>query len=194
MMKIKSVGAAVVICALVGLVTAEETPAKVGSRAINFWLKPINGQAMESTTSAQKIKRPTMGLDQYVGERADYPAKGVVLTFFANYCVACKKELPELQKLFSQYRTKGLMVIAINTDSDPKELEEATKFVHAEGLTFPVLKDSLQVVRRRYGVSQYPATFVIDAGGIIKSFHDTFNERTLDALKREVIGFIGENG
>ena len=184
-----TIAAAVLFC--LTMAASAEGDSKVGAKAPNFWLRPLNkDMIMQLNQGKQKIKRATIGLDQFVGARAENPAKVLVLSFFANYCKPCKKELPELQKLYAENHGKGLRILAINTDSDPKEREEAVKFVNASNITFPVLKDSLEVVRRRYGVKQYPSIFVVDSQGVIRNHHEAFNEETFNQLKQEIQSYL----
>jgi cytochrome c biogenesis protein CcmG/thiol:disulfide interchange protein DsbE len=55
-------------------------------------------------------------------------------------------------------------VLGIDTQ-EPQE--DALAFLHAEKITFPSLRDRDREYGRKYGVSAYPETFLIDRSGRI---------------------------
>ena len=50
---------------------------------------------------------------------SDLRGKVVFVNFWASWCVPCKKELPDIQKLYDEKRADGLEVLAINWQDDP---------------------------------------------------------------------------
>src|SRR4051812_23157487 len=49
---------------------------------------------------------------------ADQDAKAVLISFFATWCKPCKKEMPLLQQLSTEYKAKGLRVLSVAIDKD----------------------------------------------------------------------------
>ena len=90
----------------------------------------------------------------------------MILDFWATWCKPCVKNLSKLQKLYAEYKDRGLGVLAINEDG-PRSLSKVEPFARSLGLEFPILLDENRAVALRYGVSGFPATFVIDPKGEI---------------------------
>jgi peroxiredoxin len=131
-----------------------------GSRAEQFTLKVVN---------TDKVDKRQFSLANYVGEAPSSAKKVVVLSFFATYCEPCKRELPQLQKLYERYADQGLgvLVVSIDKDRDVKGGAAAAVQVIAQEnkLTFPVLHDRFNIVAKRYGVEKLPCLYLIDANG-----------------------------
>jgi len=131
----------------------------------------LSGKHIESfralVYNSQTTKLTTLDISNYVGKDALSKKKLVILTFYANYCKPCKKELPFLNKLYKKYKNKGLMVIAVNTDKDKDEIKEVKQFIKNNNLQFPVLKDSYNIISRRYSIESFPTMFLINGKGKI---------------------------
>ncbi len=53
----------------------------------------------------------------------DYKNKTVILNVWATWCPPCRREMPELDKLYRQYQQQGIEVIAIS-DEDPLTIKK----------------------------------------------------------------------
>lgn len=94
---------------------------------------------------------------------SDYRGQTVVLNFWATWCVPCRTEMPDLQAAYAA--DPDVVVLAVNAqEADPA----VTRFIDDFGLTFPVVLDRDGAVREHYGVIGLPATFFIDAEGILR--------------------------
>jgi cytochrome c biogenesis protein CcmG/thiol:disulfide interchange protein DsbE len=95
-------------------------------------------------------------------ELASLRGKVVVLNFFASWCPPCKSEAPDVEKLWKQYRSKGVVVVGI----DSKDFSgDARSFMRRYGLTYPVVRDGDGALWDPYGVTALPETRVIDRNG-----------------------------
>jgi thiol-disulfide isomerase/thioredoxin len=101
----------------------------------------------------------------------------VVLNFWASWCAPCKEEMPLLQQLAADARTRGdsVQVVGIGLKRDYDE--NARKFVADLGITFPVGRDTAGddevhgPIETAYGVSNYPTTVFIRSDGTVDSIH-----------------------
>ncbi|HBK82973.1 MAG TPA: hypothetical protein DDZ41_05155, partial [Flavobacterium sp.] len=50
-----------------------------------------------------------------------------VVVFGASWCPKCKEELPELAKLYSKWKSKGIEVVFIALEEDEKAFKDFTK-------------------------------------------------------------------
>ena len=89
----------------------------------------------------------------------------VVLNFWASWCPPCKSEAPALERDWLRYRSRGVRFVGV----DYHDLSsQARLFISVHGLTFPILEDgSGDVTTGRYGITQAPETYVLNANGKI---------------------------
>ena len=98
------------------------------------------------------------------GSLADYRGQVVVLNFWASWCKPCKDESPLLERWHRRMRDKGGTVLGVDMLD---VTDRAQEFIAEYDLTYPMLKDKDGEGLERFGVVQYPETFVIDRKGRI---------------------------
>ena len=98
------------------------------------------------------------------GALADYRGQVVVLNFWASWCKPCRTESPLLEKWHRRMRSRGGTVLGVDMLDVTSRAEE---FIDEYDLSYPMLKDKDGDGLERYGVVQYPETFVIDRQGRI---------------------------
>lgn len=91
----------------------------------------------------------------------------VILNLWASWCPPCRREMPALDAVYSEYREQGLVVVGVNITSQDSE-DAAAEFVRAMDLSFPIALDREGLVARRYHMQAFPTTFFIDAEGVIR--------------------------
>ncbi len=97
-------------------------------------------------------------------------SKMTFVTFWATWCPPCREELPELEKLYREYKSKGFQVIGINTDQEGAE-DEIRKIVTDMKLTFPLLLDSDAKLTESMMVLDIPTLLVLNGEGNILEAH-----------------------
>ena len=95
----------------------------------------------------------------------DFKGKVVFLNFWATWCPPCKEEMPSMKRLYRRHKDRGFTILALSIDSGGAAPVGA--FVKELGLTFPIGLDSKTTVANEYAVRGLPATFLIDAKGVI---------------------------
>lgn len=109
----------------------------------------------------------------YVGESTppDLTGKGTsLLVFFEEWCPHCKREVPRLQQTYEKYRDRGLRVLGLTKVTKSATDEKVEAFCAANGLSFPVLKESGQA-SAYFNVSGIPAAAVIRDGKVVWRGH-----------------------
>ena len=91
--------------------------------------------------------------------------RGVLLHFWATWCLPCVKELPALQAL---QRDCGEQLRIITVVAEPEGEEMVRRFIRTHGLDLPVIFTHNLALRRTWEVRLLPMTYFIDADGIIR--------------------------
>jgi cytochrome c biogenesis protein CcmG/thiol:disulfide interchange protein DsbE len=149
---VKLTGQAVTLAAVVALLvllvwnlTHQHHAPKVGTSAPNFTLRRLVGSG-------------TLDL-------ASLRGKAVVLNFWASWCGPCKSEAAVLERSYRKYSAQGVVFVGVDYHD---VTSDARRFVHAHGLSFPMVEDgSGAVTQNRYGITQVPETYVVDRNGRI---------------------------
>ncbi len=94
-----------------------------------------------------------------------FRGKVVILNFWATWCGPCEAEMPSLNNLYREFKSKGLVVIAISVDQSETSV---LSFIAEKKLAFPVLLDkNKEVYFDSYAVMGLPTTFIIDRSGVL---------------------------
>jgi peroxiredoxin len=91
----------------------------------------------------------------------------VMLDFWASWCGPCRKENPNVVRLYSQYHSKGFEILGVSLDQDPNRWKQA---IGADGLTWPHISDLKgwgSEAAQIYQVRSIPQTFLLDPEGRI---------------------------
>ncbi len=87
--------------------------------------------------------------------------KVVLVNFWATWCPPCRKEMPDLQTLYTRFKDQGLVILAIS-DEDAGKVKP---FVAERNVTYPVLLDPGRKVNELFQVEGIPKSFVYDRNG-----------------------------
>ena len=94
----------------------------------------------------------------------DFESKLVILNFWATWCDPCTAEMPTLEALWQQYRSRGLVVLGVSVDRGSARTIIEPYITHHR-LTFPVLLDPDMKTAGAWRVAAVPVTFIIKPGG-----------------------------
>jgi thiol-disulfide isomerase/thioredoxin len=95
-------------------------------------------------------------LSDVVGATKRENGNGVILSFFASWCVPCRNELPLLDSLTDELTGNGIKVVIAGFKEDFDQIEELLKELN---VTKPlVLSDRHGKVGEKYGVRFLPTT------------------------------------
>lgn len=131
----------------------------------------IFAAAISSDSSARERKAPGFALFNLDGKLVTMSAfikKGnTILSFWASYCVPCKKEIPQVIELLKKYeKTKNLKLVLINIDKEGKE--KALPFLEEQQIQNECLTDIYQNTAKSYIPNlKIPALFIVDKTGTI---------------------------
>ncbi|WP_235829071.1 TlpA disulfide reductase family protein [Flavobacterium stagni] len=93
--------------------------------------------------------------------------KITLLDFWASWCPPCRKENPNVVKLYADYHAKGFNILGVSLDDDVAKWKAA---IVKDKITWPQvsnLKGWKDPIARLYNIEEIPTTFLLDAEGNI---------------------------
>ena len=122
---------------------------KVGTAAPDFKMKTPQGKTIQLSKYAK--------------------GKTVVLDFWASWCPDCRKDAPEVVRLYNKYRQYGIEFIGVSMDTD---VEAWKKAIEKFGITYPQVSELKKFketdIAKAYGVNWIPSMVVIGPDGQVK--------------------------
>ncbi len=113
-----------------------------------------------------KMKTPegkTIQLKKYA------KGKTVVLDFWASWCPDCRKDAPEVVRMYEKYKQYGIEFIGISMDTDVEAWKEA---IQKYGIRYPQVSELKKFretdIAKAYGVKWIPSMVVIGPDGQVK--------------------------
>lgn len=123
------------------------------------------------TSPREGFSAPDFTLDLLGGGQvtlSELRGKVVMINLWASWCIPCRVEMPEIERVYQAYQDQGLVVLAVNSTFQDSE-RDAAAFVQELGLTFPIPLDRTGAVGQRYRLRALPSTFFVDRQGVIRS-------------------------
>jgi len=144
-------------------------------------ISPVSARdlpALAPGFTLEKVGGGVVSLEKHRGS-------AVLVNFWATWCKPCVKEMPTLERIYSQRATFGVSVIGVNYRQKAKRVE---RFIKENSITFPVALDTKGKTAKTYGVKALPHTVLVDKGGkVVRSAEGALTESTisewLQALK-----------
>ncbi len=98
---------------------------------------------------------------------SDLRGKVVLVDFWASWCGPCRRENPNVVRLYNTYKSKGFEILGVSLDRDRQRWLDAIK---EDGLTWYHVSDLQQwsnAAALLYGVNSIPHTVLVDKDGKI---------------------------
>lgn len=96
--------------------------------------------------------------------------KVVLIDFWATWCGPCREALPHLRDVAQKFQGQPFVVLSVSLDSDDAKWKE---FVSKNGMTWLQYRDGRWTgpIATEFDVKAIPATFSIDADGVLEDQH-----------------------
>jgi thiol-disulfide isomerase/thioredoxin len=98
----------------------------------------------------------------------NWAGKVVLVNFWATWCPPCREEIPELLELKREFKDR-LEIVGISEDDDPPV--EVLKFARKQGMTYPIVMATGELIDAYGGVPALPTSFLIDTQGRVVQKH-----------------------
>lgn len=153
---------------------AEELFDKLTADVKNSPAGVIYGNILKQTKSADiNSEAPDFSAKQPNGEKLSVRSlRGsyVLLDFWASWCGPCRRENPNLVKVYNEYKDKNFTILGYSLDGGGQAYDNWIAAIEKDGLVWNQISDlagwqGLPV--QLYGVNSVPTNFLIDPNGII---------------------------
>jgi cytochrome c biogenesis protein CcdA/thiol-disulfide isomerase/thioredoxin len=163
-----------------------------------------NSQSVLDTSDPKLFNvRPTpapefVGLQTWINSNpltlASLKGKVVLVDFWTYSCINCVRTLPYVEKWYETYKDKGFVVIGIQAPEFSFEKKESNvqAAVKQNGLTYPIALDNNLDTWNAFNNQYWPAHYLIDKNGIIRSQH--FGEGEYNTTEQAIQKLLGESG
>jgi len=109
--------------------------------------------------------------------------KVVYVDFWASWCGPCKKSFPFMNAIDSEFRARGLQILAINVDEQPATAQE---FLSRYPANFALGADNTGQCPRAFGVKAMPSSYLVDREGVIRYVHLGFRPGHAEQLRQAI--------
>jgi cytochrome c biogenesis protein CcdA/thiol-disulfide isomerase/thioredoxin len=120
--------------------------------------------------------------------------KVVLVDFWTYSCINCIRTLPYVEGWYQKYGPDGFVVIGVHTPEFAFEHDTANvqAAIARFGVTYPVVQDNDYAIWSAYNNEYWPADYLIDATGHIRSEH--FGEGDYAKTEAEIASLLAEAG
>jgi thiol-disulfide isomerase/thioredoxin len=134
---------------------------------------------------------PSLGAAALEGGPPPATAGRVTLVdFWASWCDPCKASFPAYAQLQSDYRTSGLLIVAVSVDVDP---DKFAAFVKRVAPPFPILRDATHQLVRQVQVPVMPTCYLLGRDGRVRFVHQGFHGAESEReIRREIDSLLAE--
>lgn len=139
----------VVSLAATAFVLQASTAVSVDDKAPDFTLPKVAGEG--NINLYKSLNKPTL------------------LVFWASWCPHCRREMPVVQELYKDLKSKGMNAVGVSLD---KTTNSAEDYIKDNSISFPNAYaggDKGKKVVDAYGLKGIPAIYVLDKKGVIKA-------------------------
>ncbi|MCK4545898.1 MAG: TlpA family protein disulfide reductase [Candidatus Eisenbacteria sp.] len=113
----------------------------------------------------------------------------ILISLWALWCRPCLEELPHLDKMYREYKDRGLQVLAVSQDS-PRSLNKVKSYIKSRKYALRVLTDSNADLTRKFKTKLIPYTLILDSEGDIVYSRTGYRKGQEKELEEIVLGLL----
>lgn len=124
-------------------------------------------------------------LDDETLALSDLRGRVVLLNFWGTWCGPCRREMPEFQKAYQEWREQGFEILAIAYNDTEAAM---ASFRDEFDLSFPLALDDSGEINEAYGIQTRPSSYLLGRDGLILARHfGIMTELQLSELLNEAL-------
>jgi peroxiredoxin/uncharacterized protein YdcH (DUF465 family) len=119
---------------------------------------------------------------------ASFRGKYVLVDFWASWCGPCRRENPNVVKVFNKFKDKDFTILSVSLDR-PDAKDKWLYAIHKDGLTWTHVSDLKywdNAVAKQYGIRAIPQNLLLDPKG--KIIAKNLRGEDLDVKLTEIFG------
>jgi cytochrome c biogenesis protein CcmG, thiol:disulfide interchange protein DsbE len=155
------------------IATAGCAPRRVGVTLLAFILLAACTPDRPAATAGGGDRAPALGAEplversaeQFAADLGKLEGRVVVVNFWASWCVPCRTELPDLQKVSGEFAGQPVTFIGVDASD---ERAAAAKLLSRTGVTYPTVYDRQGIyggIASRWSVTGLPQTWFVAKDG-----------------------------
>ena len=114
---------------------------------------------------------------------AEMLGKATLVSFFFPGCPYCNAEFPAVEKIYEEYKPRGLSMVWINVVSEQNK--QVTPWMQQHGYTVPVLLGG-ESAQGTYKLIETPTHFLLDAEGTVRWTHHGYKAGDEKELEQQI--------
>lgn len=150
-----------------------------------FFSLQINPASGEKPTFVPRID--LQGLRALLDENK---GKVIILDFWLPNCPNCLKEAPFMNRMYSKYREKGLLIIGLFADDD---VDDAWGFARVTGVRYPTFIADGDIMEK-YGLQYVPYHVYIDKKGKARYREAGFYNDRKKEIEEKIVKLLKRSG
>lgn len=116
---------------------------------------------------------------------SDLQGSGVILDFWASWCVPCRAQAPIVDRVAKSHKARGLVALGVVSGDAP---EDAAAFLAQHPVSYDSVIDDQGQATRAFHVNSLPTLVAIDAKGEVKAVRKGLvSEKELSALVEAIL-------
>jgi thiol-disulfide isomerase/thioredoxin len=103
----------------------------------------------------------------------------VIINFWGTWCPPCRREIPDLVKLYDEYKSKGIEIVSLAVNDNPNAVKA---FTANAGMKWVMLMGTDEIYQKYGGIRGVPTTIFVDRTG--KETDRFIGARTYETFKQ----------
>ncbi len=114
------------------------------------------------------------------------------ISFWATWCVPCRREMPHLEKLHQEFGDQGFTMIGINTDP-PGTTSKIKPYIKRYKISYTTLLDPNNNVLDKYNPTrELPYAVLVDRKGNVVRVFPGYRTGDEEVLREKIIELLGQ--